>query len=608
METGYGNRLPRQFVEMAGSFGLTSQAPEPTVAGGICLARGAIVFQGSDMIRGFFLLFIVFVASPAYGDPILDALRAEIDRSMAALADVKDRPYYLAIEVTEVQSVHISGEDGGLHAWAPSIERSMDVDVRIGSPQLDSSHALRKTRDQGGQHGSESLILGDDVDVLRHQIWRGVDRAVRQAQERWAKVDAERQVLVEEEPADDLAIAPTVQSEGPLKELRFDGPAWEELVRQSSVPFAASQIILDGAVTFSGKVENRWFADSAGSMIRHGESRYRLSASAEALAEDGTTLHLFTSWDAHDPSKLPPVDEVREVTSQLESRLVALRNAPLEEPYSGPAILSGKAAAVFFHEIFGHRVEGHRLKRVDNAQTFRNRIGQQILPPFLSVIDDPTRTQYAHTDLRGHYAFDNQGIKSEAVTLVENGILRGFLQSRSPVERGQSSNGHGRREPGAEAVSRQGSLLVLAENTVSENELRTQLISLAQKAGLEYGLYIDEIEGGFTFTNRSMPNAFNVDVVQARRVYVDGRPDELVRGLNLIGTPLESFSKIVGAGDVPDVFNGSCGAESGWVPVSAAAPPLLTTSIETQRKPKGQDTPPLLPPPAVDLEQKEASR
>jgi len=81
------------------------------------------------------------------------------------------------------------------------------------------------------------------------------------------------------------------------------------------------------------------------------------------------------------------------------------------------------------------------------------------------------------------------------------------------------------------------------------------------------------------------------------RIYPDGRPDELVRGTDIVGTPLASFAKILATGDKPEVFNGYCGAESGNVPVSAVSPSILVSEIEIEKKAKSNDRPPLLPEP-----------
>jgi predicted Zn-dependent protease len=267
------------------------------------------------------------------------------------------------------------------------------------------------------------------------------------------------------------------------------------------------------------------------------------------------------------------------------------------EPFTGPAILSGQAAGVFFHEIFGHRIEGHRQKDERDGQTFAKMINQKILPEFMSVYDDPTLKKYGDTDLNGHYLYDDQGVKAQRVGVVQKGVLKKFLMCRSPIKGFSVSNGHGRAQAGRRPVSRQGNLIIESSKTVPYETLRKMLLDECKKQGKTYGLLFDNISGGFTFTGRRLPQSFNVTPITVYRVYVDGRPDELVRGVDLIGTPLTSFSKVFAAGDKHDVFNGMCGAESGRVPVSAVCPPLLTAQIEVQKKYKASDKPPVLPPP-----------
>jgi len=529
-------------------------------------------------------------------DPLLTAMQAEIERAMSELAQADPPPYFIALEATERKQITIRGEDGALHGYTPSHSLQVDGDVRIGSPSLDSTHALRSGSERSRSVG-RTLPLTDDVELLRRPIWRELDARYRGAADRWSKVQTDQQVLVEEEGGLDLAPVPVATALAPLTDLEIDPVIWEGFVRTASEVLANDDVVRDGMVSISASAENRWFASSEGTAVRHGWVEYRISAQVDTIADDGAVLALSNSWNHRNPEDLPSAEELVEAVSALHDLLAALRVAPEQEPYTGPAILSDRASGVFFHEIFGHRMEGHRLKRVDNAQTFRDRVGESILPKFLSVHDDPTRASLGGVDLRGHYLYDNEGVASVSTPLVENGVLKGFLQSRSTVEVGDHSNGHGRRQPGKPAVTRQGNLMVSASSSVSNADLRKALIREARSQGLEYGLLVSDIQGGFTFTNRSIPNAFNVNVLVAYRVYVDGRPDELVRGVDLIGTPLVTFSHILRAGEQIDVFNGSCGAESGWVPVSASSPSLLVRQVETQRKARGQNTPPLLPGP-----------
>ncbi|MDZ7376454.1 MAG: metallopeptidase TldD-related protein [candidate division KSB1 bacterium] len=310
-------------------------------------------------------------------------------------------------------------------------------------------------------------------------------------------------------------------------------------------------------------------------------------------------LPLYKSYAASHPQDLPGDEQILMDVAAMIKKLEALRNAPLVEPYTGPAILSGRSAAVFFHEVFGHRIEGHRQKSEEEGQTFKDKIGQLILPEHLQVTFDPTLRSYRGFHLVGHYQFDDEGIQSRRIAVVENGIFKSFLMSRSPIENFPRSNGHGRAQAGYVPLSRQSNMLIESTAPLSAQQLREKLIAECNKQGKPFGLLFQDIEGGFTITGRDMPNVFNVIPTEVYRVYTDGRPDELVRGVDLVGTPLVMFSMISDASDQYDVFNGICGAESGNIPVSAMAPALLVTQVEVQKKSKSQERPPILERPDI---------
>src|SRR5258707_54870 len=294
--------------------------------------------------------------------------------------------------------------------------------------------------------------------------------------------------------------------------------------------------------------------------------------------------------------------EEKKLTGKIEKMaadLSALRKAPVAEPYDGPAVLSGRAAAVFFHEVLGHRLEGHRQRDEEEGQTFTKKIGQEVLPKFLSVMDDPTTHEMAGIKLAGSYDFDNEGEPAQRVEVIKDGVLQNFLMSRMPVKNFNQSNGHGRNQPGRMPTGRQGNLIVTSTKAVPEAEMRQKLIEEVKKQGKPYGLYFDDIQGGFTLTTRALPQAFQVLPVIVYKVYADGRPDELVRGVDIVGTPLAALTRILTTGDQPRVFNGVCGAESGQVPVAAVAPSMLFSEMEVQKRAHEHERPPLLPPPGV---------
>jgi hypothetical protein len=202
--------------------------------------------------------------------------------------------------------------------------------------------------------------------------------------------------------------------------------------------------------------------------------------------------------------------------------------------------------------------------------------------------------------LLGSYPYDDEGVPSERVMLVDHGILRNFEMSRQPLKEFLKSNGHGRRQIGAQPESRQGNLIVQSSKAVTNAELRKMFIEEIKKQGKPFGLLIDDIAGGFTFTGRGQPQILQLEPLVVYKVFPDGRPDELVRGVDTVSTPLISLTKILATGDTTEVFNGYCGAESGSIPVAAAAPMMLLSELEVQKKRGGTDRPPVLPPPAHD--------
>lgn len=534
----------------------------------------------------------------------LSALQEELHRGMKELsARGKPPPYFIAYEVHDRHETNVMASYGALVQSTARHSRILDVDVRVGDYKLDSTHAIRSndfdfTSEISGH--PVALPLGDDPLPLRTVAWSETDRRYEQAAERLVKIRTQRTLKVaEDDPSDDFSREKPVTYFGAAATLTVDVPSWEQRLRRLSSRFRGQAEILDSDVTLQASSANRWLLNSEGTAVQTGRNYVRVLVEANARAEDGMELERFESFDAETMEGLGGEEAMAKAVDAVITDLKALRRAPLAEPYTGPAILEGKAAGVFFHEIFGHRVEGHRQKSEDEGQTFAKKVGQPIMPSFISVFDDPTLEKLDGTDLNGFYRFDDEGVPAARASLVENGILRGFLLSRSPTRGFSESNGHGRRQEGRAVVSRQGNLVVEPSRVVPPAELRQMLRDEARRQGKLYGLSFKDISGGFTNTARGGPQAFKVLPILVYRVYVDGRPDELVRGVDLVGTPLSALSKIMAASDDYQSFNGYCGAESGFVPVSATSPSLLVQQIETERRDKGNDKPPVLPAPAV---------
>ena len=380
------------------------------------------------------------------------------------------------------------------------------------------------------------LPLSDDETALRTVAWAETDRRYEESAERLVKLKTQRTLKVaDDDPSDDFSREKQVTYFGPPARLTIDVPAWEERMRRVSGRFRGQSEILDSDASLQATSLTRWLLNSEGTAIQAGRNYVRVFIEADARADDGMELERFESFDAETMEGLGGEAAMDAAADSIITDLKALRRAPLAEPYAGPAILEGKAAGVFFHEIFGHRVEGHRQKSEDEGQTFAKKVGQPVMPSFISVYDDPTLSTLDGVDLNGFYRYDDEGVDARRATLVDGGILRGFLLSRSPTRGFSVSNGHGRRQEGRTIVSRQGNLVVEPSLAVSPEELRRMLRDEAKRQGKLYGLSFRDISGGFTNTARGGPQAFKVLPILVYRVWVDGRPDELVRGVDLVG-------------------------------------------------------------------------
>lgn len=526
-------------------------------------------------------------------------LQSELQRNFQVLSKQETPAYFMSYTLHDTRTANLSASVGALQRSDEFRSRFATVEVRVGDYFLDNTHPIRGDRTAGPRVSQVALPLTDEEQPIRLALWRATDRTFKQASEALTRVKTNVAAKVkEEDPAPDFS-REEVQTyiEEPVA-YRLDTRAWEERLRRISAPFADQPLVFLSEVSLSVESDNRYYVNSEGSQIATGDVAFRLFIQAATKADDGMELPLYSSYFATSAAGLPDERDLIADAQKMIDLLGRLRKAPLVDPFSGPAILSGRAAGVFFHEIFGHRVEANRQRNANDGQTFASRVGQPVLPAFLSVIFDPTLKKVGSVELMGHYLYDDEGVKAHRLTVVDKGVLKTFLVDRAPTRDFPRSNGHGRAEPGYLPVSRQSNLLVESTKSVSNDKLMEMLREESRKQGKPFGLLFENIEGGFTNTGRGSANAFNVLPNVVYKVYADeSRAPELVRGVDLIGTPLSAFGKIVATGDKVDVFNGICGAESGGVPVSASSPPLLVSEVEVQKKAQSLEMLPILPAP-----------
>jgi TldD protein len=531
-------------------------------------------------------------------DLLLSTMKQELDRATGELKKHDPAPYFLSYSVYDQEVALAVAAQGSLITSTRLRHRAADVIMRVGVPALDNTHEENRV----SALSSGALPLADDPDSIARVLWRLTYSEYRKASRAYLNVKTKMQVNAkEEDQSPDFSEEPAQQHADSTPLPVSAGQArLEAMVRRDSALLSKYPEIYSSYAIVSEQITRLHFVSSEGTQVVIPSATVRLAIEAETRADDGMELRRFETFQAESLDHLLAESEITARVAKMATDLKALRAAPLAEPYNGPALLSGRAAAVFFHEVLGHRIEGHRQRGENEGQTFTKKVNELVLPEFLSVTDDPTQRQLNGTDLGGWYTYDDEGMPARRVEVVKNGVLKTFLMSRIPIKNFSKSNGHGRSQPGAMPVGRQGNLIVTSSNSTPNGQMRQKLIDEVKKQGKPYGLYFEDIQGGFTLTQRAAPQSFQILPVMVWRVYADGRPDELVRGVDIVGTPLATMNRILTTGDQTEVFNGMCGAESGTVPVAAASPAILFSEMEVQKRAHSLNRPPILPPPGFE--------
>lgn len=554
-------------------------------------------------------LSLLFVPK-TYGqgqDKLLGLLKEELAQQMKELKGEEFPPYHMNYRVIDVTSSVVSASFGALMNSQQYRSRTLVPQIRLGDEKLDNFRfnqmGAAMSRYQGPSVARLPLDEENNEDAVRQAIWDEVNNRYKFAVDMYQKTKAESSVNVEEEDKapyfSEAKVEKYYEAPLPAEKMTIDMDQWAARMKEISAVFKNQPGIMKGDAIMIYTVERRYFVNNEGTEVVQNLPYARIMVFGETKADDGMELPLNLSYFAYDPADLPANDKIIADAKEMVKTLEALRVAPVVDPYTGPALLSGPASGVFFHEIFGHRIEGQRMKSENDGQTFKKMIGQLVLPADMHVYDDPTLRKYAGEDLNGFYKYDDQGVKAERVDVVVNGKLNDFLMTRTPIDGHPRTNGHARASDGFDPVSRQSNLVIETSNPKTPEELRQLLIEEVKKQGKEYGYFFKEVTSGFTFTGKGGTNSFNVTPLEVYKVFADGRPDQLVRGVDLIGTPLSMFSNIIYAGNDARVFTGMCGAESGSIPVTAISPTILVNKVETQRKAKSQDILPILPAPGT---------
>lgn len=550
------------------------------------------------------LLALVFIQLPAQ-DKMLDLLKSELKSQMTILQKGEYPPYYMNYRVVDNHTRTIRSAMGATNTVEEEKQLIFVPQIRIGTPEFDNFREAQNGTPTSRFMAPPTILLPKDLqngmDAFKEIIKEEVNNRYKYALISLDRAKASKGVQVENaDKSPDFTKAKAEKYFEPaLKEdkIALDTKLWQAKLNKYSAILTQNKDIIGANATLTYRIWRKYFVSTEGAEIAENRVYILLSIRGTTMAEDGMELPLHNSYFAYSLDELPSEELIIKELKEMSAKLSELKVAPLVQPYTGPALLSGSASGVFFHEIFGHRIEGQKMKSDRDGQTFKNMVGEGVLPASISVYMDPTMKKYHGNALNGYYIFDDQGVRGEKVEVVKNGILKDFLMTRTGLDGFPKSNGHARAEFELDPTSRQSNLIVETNAYKTDAELRKLLIEEAKKQDKEYGFFFKSVTGGFTQTGRTGANSFNVTPLEVYKIYVDGRKDELVRGVDMIGTPLSMFSNIVHAGGEFEIFTGTCGASSGNVPVTAISPTILVNKVELQKKAKPTVTPALLPRP-----------
>jgi len=416
--------------------------PTPHKSSASVERRPARLFLFAPVVAVFTLLALPSTAraqqaasahAPSQTPLLLDAMNAELRRAFTLLGksvapslgsapadpkggsansatapdDKQPPPYFISYSVHDTSMLTISAQFGALTTSGGSEERTADVQVRVGGPGLDNTHGQHR----GSAVNSMALPLGDDREAIARTLWLATNTGYGSALDNYLRVKTEAQVRAkEEDTSPDFSLeSPQVHVEKPAPPLAIHKAEWEQRVRALSRIFREFPDVYQNEVGFAAQSSTRYFVSSEGAEIVTPYVSSGFVIVAVTRADDGMDLFLARTFQADTPEGLPAQADLEKAVREVGAQLEALRKAPVTEPFDGPAILSGRAAAVFFHEVLGHRLEGQRQRGDEEGQTFTKELGKEVLPPFLSVADDPTLTNFDGISLGGHYEYDSEG-------------------------------------------------------------------------------------------------------------------------------------------------------------------------------------------------------
>ncbi len=587
--------------------------------------------------------FTARAQAPKDNDHTLQAMRDEMARSKTRLelkipgTPQPQRPYYVEYRLLDLDVREVVAEFGALVASNHTRNRFMDVEARIGDYKLDSSNFISDDGFRGFIGPTGSVGIDRDYDSLRQDLWIATDQAFKEAVETYSRKQAYLSSLARQSDIDDFAKAAPLQLIEPLVTPDWSNRNWEQEARETSATLRNFPQIYEARVTYYLVYATEYLLTSEGTEIRTNRCFAAIESGMNTLADDGMQInHMYATY-APKPVDLPSVDAVKKALNVKGSELMALRAAPPAQDYTGPVLFEARAAAPLLAQVLTPAINGSRppvsftpvmeqlLTGLGGKSDWVGRMGARVLPPGVSLIDDPGAKEAHGTALLGAYAVDDEGVRAEKVTIVDNGNAKQLLMSRRPGPDSDVSNGHGRSAFINDAKPTMSNLFFKSTETLSPADLKKKFLDECRSEKLPYCLVVREMDnpsisllhqddfsellasfGGGAGTGDRLP-------LIVYKVYPEDGREEMIRGARIIGLNTRMLRNLGGIGTDDFVYNymqsqvsgfagtalGAFGSAQNGLPASLVAPSLLFDDLEVRGARGEPKRLPLLPAPSM---------
>jgi TldD protein len=576
-------------------------------------------------------------------DQTLRAMRAEMARSKTRLelkipgTDDPVRPYYVEYRLLDLEVREVVAEFGALLTSTHTRNRFMKVEARVGNYKLDSSNFVSDEGFRGFIGSTGSVGIDRDYNSLRQDLWIATDQAFKEAVETYSRKRAYLSSLARQSHIDDFSQAEPLQQIEPLVAPDWTNRNWDQEARDSSAALRAFPQVNESRVTYYLVYATEYLLTSEGTEIRANRSFAAIEAGLESLADDGMPLNNFYAAYAPKPADVPGVDTVRKNLNVAVSELMALRAATTAQDYTGPVLFQARAAAPLLAQILGPAMNGARpplafqpvmeqlLAGLGGKSDWVGRIGARVLPPSVTLMDDPGAKDFRGAPLMGKFMVDEEGMRAQKVTVVENGNVKELLMSRRPGPDSNKSNGHGRAAFLNDAKPTMSNLFFTSTDTLSPAELKRKFLDECRAEKLPYCIEVRQMDnpslsllhqedfsellasfGGGAGTGDRLP-------LLVYKVYPQDGREEMVRGSRIVGLNARALRNLGGIGSDNFVYNymqsqvngfagtalGAYGSANGGLPASIVAPSLLFDELEVRGARGEPKRLPLLPAPSL---------